>query len=100
MDASGGVELGDLFNAESSAAGAVCKEADRIVYLYLDEPDRPSETLWYQLKGYQPGWRAVLGTQGAYKTWRDVAENTTGAGFLYDSYEIGSTCFLPEDWNR
>ena len=100
LDSSGGVELGDMFSVESSAAGAVCKEADRIVYLYLDEPDRPSETLWYQLKGYQPGWIAVLGTQGAYKTWRDIAENTTGSGFIYDSYEIGSTCFLPETWNR
>ena len=92
--------MGDIFDIDDSPAGAVCKEADRIVYLYLDEPDRASETLWYHLKQFQPGWRAVLGTQGSYKTWRDVAENTTGSGFLYDSYEIGSTCYLPTEWNR
>ena len=40
--------------------GATCLESDRVIYIYLDEPNRPSETLWYRLTGANQVGRLLL----------------------------------------
>ena len=76
--------------------GATCLESDRVIYIYLDEPNRPSETLWYRLTGAKPGWKAVIGTQGSYQTWRDVVESEFG--LTYSGYEVSTTCIMSSMW--
>ena len=93
----GTISLGDVtVSSDVQPLGATCLESDRVIYIYLDEPNRPSETLWYRLTGAKPGWKAVIGTQGSYQTWRDVVESEFG--LTYSGYEVSTTCIMSSMW--
>ena len=94
----GTISLGDIsVSSDVEPLGATCLESDRVIYMYLDEPDRPSETLWYRLTGSKPGWKAVIGTQGSFQTWRDVVESEFG--LTYSGYEVSTTCIMSSMWH-
>ena len=86
----GTISLGDVtVSSDVQPLGATCLESDRVIYIYLDEPNRPSETLWYRLTGAkQVGkyyWYA-----GLYQTWRDVVEKRVWTNIF--GYEVSTTC--------
>ncbi len=97
---------GDNIVHESEVLGGLCRESDRLAFLYYDTPDRPSETLWYRLKNREsnttevrPGWHAAYGTQGEVNTWRFVIENPSSSGFTYNSMSIGEDCTAFSEWS-
>ncbi|MEC7985714.1 MAG: hypothetical protein VX278_11165, partial [Myxococcota bacterium] len=86
------------FDENSEQRGALCRDSERVVFVYYDSADRPSEALWYQLSGIKPGWKVSYGTQGQIDTWRFMVEATTGV-LTYNNLEVSSTCTVPSDWN-
>ena len=97
-DFDGILQIGEQITYQTQPIGALCSDADKIVFLYFEPADRPSETLWYSLNDFSPGWKAVMGTQGSPNTWRLVVENTSSSGVTYDSFDIGGNCTVDESW--
>jgi hypothetical protein len=90
--------LGDPLLFQQNLLSGLCQDADRIVLLYFEPADRASETLWYTLQEFSPGWKAVLGTQGLVNTWRLVTENSIIGTETYSNLDIGGTCTVPSAW--